>query len=87
MGSEKAATHVAGGRAITNDIEVKLGTRELRSDQELAQAAALVLKSSISVPAEDIKAVIDDGWITLEGKVAFKYSATQRRKRCGICGA
>jgi len=71
--AEKAAKGVAGVRAIANDIEVKLGTASLRPDKDVAEAAANALRSNVSVPASDIKVIVNDGWITLEGKVTFWY--------------
>ena len=68
-GAEKAAKSVAGVRAIANDIEVKPATA--RSDQEIAAAALNALRANVSVPASDIKVVVADGWITLEGQVAL----------------
>lgn len=71
--AEKAAKGVAGVRAIANDIEVKLGTASQRPDKDIAEAAANVLRSNVSVPASDIKVIVNDGWITLEGKVTYWY--------------
>lgn len=71
--AEKAAKGVAGVRAIANDIEVKLGTASQRPDKDIAEAAANALRSNVSVPASDIKVIVNDGWITLEGKVTFWY--------------
>lgn len=71
--AEKAAKNVAGVRALANDIEVKLGTAAQRPDKDIAEAAANALRSNVSVPASDIKAIVNDGWITLEGKVSLWY--------------
>ena len=66
-GAEKATKGVVGVRAIANEIDVKPATP--RSDQEIAAAALNALKASVSVPASDIKVMVSDGWITLEGTV------------------
>jgi osmotically-inducible protein OsmY len=71
--AEKAAKSVAGVRALANDIEVKLGTAAQRPDKNIAEAAANALKSNVSVPASDIKVIVNNGWITLEGKVTAWY--------------
>jgi osmotically-inducible protein OsmY len=71
--AEKAVKGVAGVRAVANDIEVKIGTTGQRSDLEIAEAAVNALKSNVSVPATDIKAIVNDGWVTLEGTVAMWY--------------
>lgn len=71
--AEKAVKGVAGVRAVANDIEVKIGTTGQRSDREIAEAAVNALKSNVSVPASDIKTIVNDGWVTLEGKAATWY--------------
>jgi osmotically-inducible protein OsmY len=68
-GAEKATKNVAGVRAVANEIDVKPATPH--SDQEIAAAALNALKANVSVPASDIKVLVSDGWITLEGKVKF----------------
>jgi osmotically-inducible protein OsmY len=71
--AEKAAKNVAGVRAIADDIEVKIGATAQRSDREIAEAAVNALKSNVSVPAADIKTIVNEGWVTLEGNVALWY--------------
>lgn len=69
--AEKASKGISGVRAIANDIEIKLGTASERPDKEVAEAAANALRSNVSVPASNIKVIVNNGWITLEGKVSF----------------
>lgn len=69
--SEKAAKNVSGVLAIVNEIVVKPAVA--REDQNIAEAAVAALKASVSVPADSIKVIVRDGWITLEGKVAYWY--------------
>lgn len=71
--AERAAKSVAGVRALANDIEVKLGTAAQRPDKDIAEAAANTLRSNVSVPASEIKVIVNDGWITLEGKLSLWY--------------
>lgn len=71
--AERATKNVAGVRAIANDIEVKPSAAESRSDKDIAEAAAAALKSNVSVPAERIKVIVRDGWVTLEGQVEFWF--------------
>jgi len=68
-GAEKATKTIAGVRAVANEIDVKPATP--RTDQEIAAAALNALKANVSVPASDIKVLVSDGWITLEGRVKF----------------
>lgn len=71
--AEKATKSVAGVRGVANDIDVKPNMAHQRSDSSIAESAVSALKASVSVPADDIKVVVQGAWITLEGKVAFQY--------------
>lgn len=70
---ENAAKKVAGIRGIANEIDVELGARSKRSDQEIAAAALSMLRSSVSVPANAVTVTVADGWITLNGKVSLWF--------------
>jgi osmotically-inducible protein OsmY len=71
--AEEAAQSIAGVTAVANDIVIELGFEAKRTDAEVAEAAVGALKGNISVPATDIKLVVRDGWITLDGEVAMWY--------------
>jgi osmotically-inducible protein OsmY len=71
--AENAAKSVAGVRAIANDIEVHLKPESQRTDREVAEAAVHALKSSVTVPVDAIKVIVNEGCVTLEGKVAMWY--------------
>lgn len=74
--AEKATKNVAGVRGLANDIEVKPNMAHQRSDTAIAESAVYALQASVAVPAKDIKVVVSDAWITLEGTVAFQYQKT-----------
>lgn len=69
--AEKAAKNVSGVQAVVNDLVVKPAVA--REDRDIAEAAVNALKASVSVPADTIKVIVRDGWITLEGQVALWY--------------
>jgi osmotically-inducible protein OsmY len=81
--AEKAVKGVAGVQAIANDIEVRLGTEFHRPDHDVAEAALNALRMNMSIPASDIKIIVQDGWLTLEGKVSLWYqkNAAERAVR------
>lgn len=86
--AEKAAQRVAGVKAITDEIVVKLpGDSEL-SDTEVARAAVNALDWNASVPRGRVRVVVSHGWVTLEGSVQFHYErvAAEYAVR-GITGA
>src|SRR6266446_2427906 len=69
--AEKAAKRVYGVRGVANDLEVKLITT--RTDPEIARDAVHELESHVSIPADNIKVTVKNGWMTLEGKVDWHY--------------
>ena len=72
--AEKAAQAVYGVRALANDIEVR--PESARTDPEIARDTVHAMKINITVPDEKIKAVVNDGFVTLEGTVDWDF---QRR--------
>jgi osmotically-inducible protein OsmY len=71
--AESAAKRVAGVLGVANDIEVRLPTLDQRPDPEIARDAIAVIKSRVPVVAEQIKVLVRNGWITLEGNVEWAY--------------
>ena len=78
--AEEATQTVAGVRAIANDIEIGLQESSRRDDPEIAASALLALKSHASVPADSIKVIVSNGWITLEGDVSMRFQADLAEK-------
>ena len=74
--AERTAKRVLGVQAVANDIEVKLPSGSDRLDPEIAQDAVAALKRELPISSEHIKAVVRNGWITLEGNVQWDF---QRR--------
>jgi osmotically-inducible protein OsmY len=68
-----AAERVAGVKAVTDELKVDLPAYHVRNDQDIATAAVNALQWDVWVPADRIKVRVDDGWITLEGEVEYKY--------------
>jgi osmotically-inducible protein OsmY len=74
--AEAAAKRVAGVAGVANDIEVRLPAVDQRPDPELARAAVAAITSRLPTSREQIKVVVKDGWLELEGEVEWQY---QRR--------
>src|ERR1700722_15289273 len=83
--AEAAAKRVAGVLGIANDIEVRLPNLDQRPDPEIARDAIAAIKSRLPVVAEQIKVLVRNGWITLEGDVEWDYqrSGAERVVRGG----
>lgn len=71
--AQEAVQSIAGVQAVANDLVVELASDTQRPDAEIAEAALQALKNHISVPATDIKLVVQNGWVILEGEVAVWY--------------
>jgi len=71
--AEKAAKRVAGVLAVANDIEIRLPAVDERPDPEIAREVVTALKNQLPFSHERIKAVVRDGWVTLEGDVEWQY--------------
>ena len=74
--AERAAKHVAGVKALAEDLKIKLpGTAE-RSDADIAQSVLGGLRFNVDVPHERIQVTVENGWVTLDGDVEWQYQKT-----------
>jgi osmotically-inducible protein OsmY len=68
--AEKAAKSIYGVKAVANDIEVKPMTR---TDPEITRDILEAMKLDLRVPDDRLKAGIENGFVTLDGKVDWYY--------------
>jgi osmotically-inducible protein OsmY len=59
--------------AVANDIEVRLPIIDQRPDPEIARDVVTALKAQLPYSWENIKAIVKNGWVTLEGHVEWNY--------------
>jgi osmotically-inducible protein OsmY len=71
--AERAAKRVAGVIGIANDLEVRLPGTDERPDPEIARDAVAAIKNRLPYSSENLKVVVKNGWITLEGGVEWNY--------------
>jgi osmotically-inducible protein OsmY len=71
--AEAAAKRVAGVVAVVNDIEVRLPSVDERPDPEIARDAVAAIKAQLPVSSENIKVIVKNGAVTLEGEVEWQY--------------
>jgi osmotically-inducible protein OsmY len=71
--AERAAARVFGVRAVAEEIQVKLPGSQKRSDEDIAQAVAIVLDWNVLVPHDRIKVQVQEGLVTLSGEVDWGY--------------
>jgi osmotically-inducible protein OsmY len=80
--AEEDATRVHGVKGIANDVEVRLPLINKRPDPEIVREIIAQLKAELPYSADNIKAVVRDGYVTLKGEVEWDY----QRGRHGAAG-
>jgi osmotically-inducible protein OsmY len=88
--AERDAKRVQGVLAVANDLEVRLPIIHQKPDPEIARDVVEEIKSELPYSHSMIKAIVNNGWVTLEGDVEWHYQkeraeAAARRVR-GVKG-
>ncbi len=81
----RAAQRVRGVKAIAQELSVRLPQGKKRHDDEIAERAVSILNWTLN-GVGDVHVTVDEGWITLSGKVDWayeKHSAEQAVRRLG----
>ncbi|QLL10752.1 BON domain-containing protein [Pseudomonas chlororaphis] len=90
ISAERAVKGIKGVRALAEEIQVRLEKGAGTADDTIANRAANILSWSSDVPEGDIKIMVQNGWITLEGEVDWQYQkeTAERavRKLSGVVG-
>lgn len=85
-----AAQRVKGVRAIAENIEVRYPFQKQTSDDQIAKRAADILNWDVLVPKDAVTVLVQDGWVTLSGRVDWYYNKIAAeddiRKLSGVCG-
>lgn len=88
--AERAAQRVAGVKAMTIELEVKLPGLSKRNDVDIARSAGNVLDWTTSLPEGAVKVMVDDGWVTLSGDVDWGFqrdgASAAVRRLMGVTG-
>jgi osmotically-inducible protein OsmY len=71
--AEQAVKRVSGVAGIANDLEVRIPASNERPDPEIAREAVAALKAELPYSSENLKVVVKDGWLTLEGTAEWNY--------------
>lgn len=71
--AEKAAWRVKGVKAVAEKLEVRLGPDGKLTDEEVASSIISTLKWHTTIPDEQIKVRVSDGWVYLDGQVDWNY--------------
>ena len=88
--AEAAALRVKGVEAVVENIEVRLAFDAIRSDNDIAAAVVNRLEWDVAVPRGAVEVKVEDGWITLSGKVEWNFqraaAAQDVQRLLGVVG-
>lgn len=71
--AETAAKRVRDVKAVAIDLDVQLSTEDNSNDTEIGTAIVDAFRWNTLVPDDKIKAKVENGWVTLEGDVEWRY--------------
>jgi len=71
--AERAVRRVSGVMGFAEEIKVRLPDPYRRSDEDIAESATNVLEWNVWVPRDRVKAMVQNGWVTLSGDVDWFY--------------
>jgi osmotically-inducible protein OsmY len=60
-------------RGVADEIKVRLSDFNERTDADIARSAANALAWTTTVPADCLKVLVENGWLTLEGEVNWQF--------------
>jgi osmotically-inducible protein OsmY len=78
--AEEAVKRVAGVVGVANDLEVRLPSVDERPDPDIARDAVAAIKAQLPISSENIKVIVKNGWVTLEGEVEWQYQRQTAEK-------
>lgn len=73
LAAVRAIERVAGVRAIANELRVEPVKAFEHTDVEIAETVVRTLQWCAALPRERVKARIEKGWVTLEGKLDWQF--------------
>ncbi|ONF50195.1 BON domain-containing protein [Methylobacterium radiotolerans] len=90
VAAEKAAQKVRGVRGVVEEIKVRFGGETPPRDEDLAQRAVQMLDWSVTVPRGAVQVKVQNGWVTLSGKVEWQYQREEAygsiKRLAGVAG-
>lgn len=78
--AERAAKNVIGVKAVAEDIVIDYGSSFTMSDAEIAKDVLSAWRYNWEVPNNQIKVKVENGWVSLEGEVPWKYQEEAAEK-------
>jgi osmotically-inducible protein OsmY len=75
LAAEKAAQRVAGVKAVVVEMEVRLASADVRTDEDTANAVRAMLHWLAGLSEAAVKVQVEKGWVTLRGEVPSAHLA------------
>lgn len=73
--AERIVERMSGVRVLADGLKVMVPATNQRSDSEIAHEVVNAFRWNVQVPEQHIKAKVENGWVTLEGKVERYYQS------------
>lgn len=73
VNAENAAKKVKGVKVIAEDITVDFGNEFIKDDTKIAKNILKAYKHNNQILDDDVTLKVENGWVNLAGKVAWKY--------------
>lgn len=77
--AEDAAKNVAGVKVVIEQIRIRVGNEDRKSDYDIATEILSALALNW-VPVEKVKVKVEDGWVTLEGDLQWNFQREAAKK-------
>ncbi len=71
--AEKAAQRVLGVQGLTVAMDVAIPSNRQRTDEDIARSAQTVLGWNAALPADSVKVMVENGWVTLRGELGWNF--------------
>lgn len=78
--AEDAAKNITGVKAVVEKIEIQFGHGTKKNDNEIATEIINAFKWNWEIPSDKVKVKVENGWITLEGELVWKYQKDAAQK-------
>ncbi len=75
--AEADVKRVSGVVGVANDLEVRLPSDSQRADPEIARDAVAALKAELPYSSANMKVIVKNGWLSLEGTAEWNYQRTR----------
>lgn len=75
--AEADVKRVSGVVGVANDLKVQLPSDGQRPDPEIARDAVAALKAELPYSSANMKVIVKDGWLSLEGTAEWNYQRTR----------